>query len=68
MSVDTALKPLMNAGVIPDAFITIDPNKEMKLFEAEGIENLPVIAPECATSAVLARQKGKKYFIMEEIY
>lgn len=62
LAVDSAVKPLLKAGVVPDAFITIDPNKPLKLLDAEGAENIPVVAATSAHYPLLERQKGKKIF------
>lgn len=65
LAVDTAMKPLLKAGVVPDAFMTIDPHKLMELVEIEGVEDIPIIAPTCARSALIERQKGKKIFFFD---
>lgn len=62
LAVDTALKPLMSAGIVPDAFITIDAKKPFHLVDVEGAENIPVIAPTCALHKIIEHQKGKKIF------
>ncbi len=62
LAVDTAIKPLMKAGIVPDAFLTIDPHKLLALVEIDGAENIPVIAPTSARHALLERQKAKKIF------
>lgn len=62
LAVDTVVKPLLKHGIIPDAFVTIDPDKPLELTEFEGAENIPVIAPSTAQYALLERQKAKKIF------
>lgn len=62
VAVDTALKPLMRAGIQPDLFATIDARKPFHLIEAGGGEMIPVVAPTCALYTILERQKGKKIF------
>ena len=62
LAVDTVLKPLLNHGIVPDAFVTIDPDKPLELTEIEGAENIPVIAPATAKYALINRQKAKKIF------
>lgn len=62
LAVDTALKPLLKAGIVPDAFITIDANKLLNLVEMEGVEQIPVIAPPCAVYTILKKQKAPKIF------
>ena len=68
LAVDTAVKPLLKAGIVPDAFITIDPDKPLKLIEAEGAEMIPVIAPVTAKYSLLDHQKGKKIFFYDNYY
>ncbi len=62
VAVDTALKPLIKAGIVPDVFITIDAKKPFHLIDAEGVAEIPVIAPTCAHYVILDHQKGKKIF------
>lgn len=65
LAVDTAVKPLVNAGIIPDAFITIDAKKPLKLVEEDRIRDVPVIAPILANTEILERQRGKKIFYFD---
>ncbi|MCI8280746.1 MAG: motility associated factor glycosyltransferase family protein [Lachnospiraceae bacterium] len=62
VAVDTALKPMLKAGIKPDVFITIDAKKDFHLIDAEGVAEIPVIAPTCAHYVILDHQKGKKIF------
>lgn len=61
-AVDTALKPLIKEGIMPDIFITIDPKKPLDLFDIEGAEQLPMVAPVDANYKALEQHKGKKIF------
>lgn len=65
LAVDTAIKPLLKAGIVPDAFFTIDPHKLLELVEIEGADQIPVIAPTSARHALIKRQKGKKIFYFD---
>ncbi|EOS44183.1 6-hydroxymethylpterin diphosphokinase MptE-like protein [Lachnospiraceae bacterium JLR.KK009] len=65
VAVDTAIKPLVKAGIMPDAFFTIDPHKPLDLIAIDGAENIPVIAPTCAHYPLLDHQKGKKIFYFD---
>lgn len=65
LAVDTAVKPLLNAGIIPDAFITIDAKKPLKLVEVDAIRDVPVIAPILANTEILEQQRGKKIFYFD---
>ncbi len=64
-AVDTAMKPLLKAGIKPDVFLTIDPHKSLGLVEIAGAEKVPVIAPACARYSLIERQKGKKIFYFD---
>lgn len=62
LAVDTAVKPLVKAGIMPDAFITIDAKKDLDLVEIDGAEKIPVIAPATALYKIMDRQQAKKLF------
>ncbi len=65
VAVDTAVKPLLKEGIVPDAFMTIDPRKPLELLDIEGAETIPIIAPTCARHSLIERQKGKKIFFFD---
>lgn len=65
LAVDTAVKPLVHAGIIPDAYITIDAKKPLNLVDEERVRNIPVIAPITANHDILKRQRGKKIFYFD---
>lgn len=60
--VDTALKAVLRAGIVPDLTITIDPHKPLILFEDERIRELPMIFCIMSNKQVMDSQKGKKIF------
>lgn len=60
--VDTALKAVLRAGIVPDLTITIDPHKPLILFEDERIRKLPMIFCIMSNKHVMDSQKGKKIF------
>ena len=62
VAVDTAVKPLMKEGIVPDIMTTVDALKPLALVEAEGSEQIPLVAPSCAVTAMVEHQKGKKIF------
>lgn len=62
LAVDTAVKPLCKAGIIPDAFLMIDGKKPLSLFDMDEIKDIPVIAPIDANHEVIREQRGKKIF------
>lgn len=65
LAVDTAMKPLLKAGIIPDAFITIDAKKPMNLVEIDAAKDIPIIAPITANYDILKEQRGKKIFYFD---
>ena len=62
LAVDTALKPMIKAGIRPDVFITLDAVKPLSLFDMEEIKNIPVITPLLGNSEVIKEQKNKIIF------
>lgn len=62
MAVDTAVKPLMKAGVVPDMMATIDALKPAGLVDIEGADEIPILTPPCAVPAMLENRKGKCLF------
>lgn len=62
LAVDTAVKPLVKSGIMPDAFITIDSQKPTDLVDIDEIKDVPVIAPVVANYDILKEQRGKKIF------
>lgn len=65
LAVDTAVKPLVTAGILPDAFITIDSKKPTGLVATDAIKDVPVIAPVVANYDILKEQRGKKIFYFD---
>lgn len=63
VAVDTAVKPLLKKGILPDLFITLDGRKPLDLME--GAEQLPVVSNSVARYELLDRQKGKKIFFFD---
>lgn len=43
IAVDTALNALAKEDIIPDLAVTVDPNKEIFLFESEKMKNVPLV-------------------------
>lgn len=59
LAVDSALKPLISAGIMPDAYITIDAQKPLNRVDMPEIKRIPLIASSTANSDVLKQQTGK---------
>ena len=62
LAVDTAVRPLVNAGIVPDAFCTIDAKKSISMSDIPHIEKIAVIAPCVASNCILKNQVGKRIF------
>lgn len=65
VAVDTAIKPLLKAGIEPDVVIMVDGVKPKELFEIKGAEDIPLIMSISASSQVADYHKGKKFFFAE---
>ena len=63
LAVDTAVKPLLKKGIVPDIFVTLDARKPLELLE--GAEMLPVVSNSVARYQLLDRQEGKKIFFYD---
>ncbi len=65
IAVDTAIKPLLQEGIIPDLLMTIDGMKPLELFQADGVKDIPLVAPMEASNEVLDYHTGMKFFYSE---
>lgn len=63
--VDTALKPVLNAGIMPDISVIVDPHKPLKLFQHEEIKNIPMVAGHKANYKVLQNQTAPRFYFGE---
>lgn len=64
-AVDTAIKPLLDAGIIPDMFAIVDGMKPLSLIEREEAKQIPLMSTLCAASEVLEYHTGMKFFYNE---
>lgn len=62
IATDSALRGLLDEGIIPDAYATIDPLKPLNRFESQQIENIPLLCLESARYEVLENHKDKMIF------
>lgn len=62
IAVDTALKPLLANGIIPDIFVTVDPIKYDELFENEQIWNIPAVIEEESRGKIVSKLKNKIFY------
>lgn len=65
IAADTAVKPLLQAGIVPDMFAIVDGKKPLDLFMVEGIENIPMVTSVLAAKEVMNYHKGKKIIYSE---
>jgi len=62
IATDSALKGMLDEGIIPDAFATIDPLKPLNRFEDERIHNIPLFCTESGRFEIVERNRDKKIF------
>lgn len=67
IAVDTALKPLIGHGIVPDMYAIVDGVKPLSLVDVEEGRNIPLLTTLQASKSVLEFQKGKKFFFCEGI-
>ena len=65
IAVDTAIKPLVKEGLLPDMFATLDGIKPVELVEQEEAKEIPLLTKLTATKGMLDYHTGKKFFINE---
>lgn len=65
VAVDTAIKPLLKEGIIPDMFAIVDGKKPLDLVRMDGATEIPLLTTIEAASEVLSYHKGKKFFFTE---
>lgn len=65
IAVDTAIKPLLREGIIPDMFVVVDGRKPVELIQATGAEKIPLLTSVSAAHDLLAYHEGKKFFFNE---
>lgn len=65
IAVDTAVKPLLHEGIVPDMFATLDGIKPLGLIETEQAKNLPMLTKVTAAHSIMDYHTGKKFFYDE---
>lgn len=65
IAVDTAIKPLLKEGIVPDMFAIIDAMKPLDLIEIEEAKEIPLLTTLNAASEILKYHKGMKFFYNE---
>ncbi len=62
IATDTAMKPLLNAGIVPNLFVIIDGLKPGLLFEHKDISKVPMVTMTGVSVDPMKYHKGKKFF------
>lgn len=62
IATDTALKPLLNVGIIPNLFIIIDGLKPGILFEHKMLSKVPMVTMTGVSVEPMKYHRGKKFF------
>ena len=65
VAVDTAVKPLVKAGIIPDLYAVVDGLKPSELLDFEEAKEIPMMTSISSAKQVLAQHIGKKIFYFE---
>ena len=60
---DSSVRALVKHGIRPDMYITVDMEKPLEIFEAEGMEDIPVIASMDGTYEALKKNRAAKFFL-----
>ena len=62
IATDTAMKPLLNAGITPNMFVIVDGLKPSALFEHKDISKVPMVTMTGVSVEPMKIHKGKKFF------
>lgn len=62
IATDTAMKPLLNAGIIPDLFVIVDGLKPDCLFDHKDLSKVPMVTMTGVAIGAMQLHKGKKFF------
>ncbi|MCM1258662.1 MAG: DUF115 domain-containing protein [Roseburia sp.] len=62
IATDTAMKPLLNAGIVPDLFMIVDGLKPAELFEHKDISKTGMVTMTAVSREPMDMHKGKKFF------
>ena len=67
IATDTAMKPLLKEGIVPDMFAIVDGKKPIDLVNETMAQKIPLLTSVVAASDILEFHKGKKIFCNEGI-
>ncbi len=62
IATDTAMKPLLNAGIIPDFFVVVDGLKPGDLFQHKDISRVPMVTMNAISIEPMQLHNGKKFY------
>lgn len=62
IAVDTALKPVLNAGIIPDITITVDPHKPLTVIDHELATGIPIVTCDDGNYKLIEKMKNKIFY------
>ena len=65
VAVDTAVRPLVNAGIIPDMYVIVDGLKPKELLDFDEAKRIPLMSSITSTKEILENHMGKKIFWFE---
>ncbi len=60
---DSALRAVLNKGIIPDMFVTVDGGKDVRHFENPLVSDIPMLTELTANCAVVEKVRADKFFI-----
>lgn len=61
--VDTAVKYMLRENILPDMLVTIDPRKELSLFDDERIGEIPLVGITDMSCKVLEKTRSRKLIL-----
>lgn len=62
IATDTAMKPLLNAGIVPNLFVIVDGLKPGLLFQHKDISKVPMVTMTAVSIEAMDSHNGKKFF------
>ena len=62
IAVDTAIKPLLNRGIIPDFFVIVDGKKPTELMNHPMVSQIPLVTCNIVAKGIMDLHTGKKFY------
>lgn len=62
MAVDSAVNPMVKAGILPDMIATIDPGKAVEKFQADSIKSIPLASDIFFNNRILEVHNSKRFY------